>query len=123
MLDNRTILVQSNANWLFIKAFAEASTPIDAWREVGFNDSLWSNSPTPFYYGDPYNSVANPGTLLSDMQGGAYSSIYLRKTFAVQNASAVTNLFFNAQSDDGFIAWINGFEVLRYNMAGGRYSV
>ena len=31
----------------------------------------------------------------------------------------MTNLFLNAQSDDGFIAWINGVEVLRYNMAAG----
>ena len=118
-LDDRTVLVQSNASWLFIKGLAEASSPIDAWRQLGFNDASWSNAPAPFYYGDPYNSVANPGTLLSDMQGGAYSSIYLRKTFTLGNAAAATNLFLNALSDDGFIAWINGVEVARFNMAGG----
>ena len=52
------------------------------------------------------------------MRGG-YSSIYLRKTFNLVGASGVTNLFLNAQSDDGFIAWINGVEVLRYNMPAG----
>src|SRR5205085_757872 len=30
------------------------------------------------------------------------------------------NLWLNAQSDDGFIAWINGVEVLRYNMPSGQ---
>jgi hypothetical protein len=46
------------------------------------------------------------------MQGG-YTSIFLRKRFDVGNISAVTNLLLSAQSDDGFIAWINGVEVAR----------
>ncbi|HTD66269.1 MAG TPA: Ig-like domain-containing protein, partial [Candidatus Limnocylindria bacterium] len=117
-LDARTILVQSNANWLFIKGTNEASTPIDAWRQPTFNDSIWSNAPAPFFYGDPYASASIPGTELIDMQGN-YTSIYLRKRFNVPNRTAVTNLFLNAQSDDGFIAWINGVEVLRYNLPAG----
>jgi hypothetical protein len=67
-LDPRTILVQSNANWRFLKGLAEASTPTDAWRAPAFNDDGWSDSPAPFYYGDPYNTAEIPGTLLSDMQ-------------------------------------------------------
>ncbi len=117
-LDNRTTLVQSNATWRFQKGLAEASTPIDAWRQLGFDDSGWSNAPAPFYYGDPYSTPANPGTLLSDMQA-TYSSIYLRRTFNVPFAAAVSNLFLVHQSDDGFIAWINGVEVIRYNMGAG----
>ena len=117
-LDTRTILVQSNSTWLFLKGTTEASAPVDAWRQLVFDDSNWSNSLAPFYFGDPYNSAANPGTLLSDMLGG-YTSIYLRKTFQVANAGLVTNLLLNAQSDDGFIAWINGVEVARVNVAGG----
>src|SRR6185295_15805726 len=117
-LDPRTVLVQSNATWLFVKGFAEASSPFEAWRQLGFDDSFWSNAPAPFYYGDPYNGPGNPGTLLSDMQG-SYSCIFLRKTFTVANASAVTNLILNAQIDDGFIVWINGVEAGRYNMPPG----
>src|SRR4030095_9464947 len=102
-LDNRTVLVQSNGTWRFVKGLAEASTPIDAWRAIAFDDSGWSNALAPFYYGDPYNTPANPGTLLSDMLGG-YSSIYLRRTFTIPFAAAVSNLFLVHQSDDGFIA-------------------
>jgi hypothetical protein len=116
--NSRTILVQSNTNWRFIKGQSEASTPINVWRGLAFNDTGWSNALAPFYYGDPYNSATNPGTLLSDMLGG-YSSIYLRKTFTLTNAAAATNLYLNALSDDGFIAWINGVEVVRFNMAAG----
>src|SRR5437667_5105656 len=53
------------------------------------------------------------------MQGG-YSTVYFRRKFFIPNASAVTYLFFRAQSDDGFIAWINGVEVLRYNIGPGQ---
>ncbi|MBI5385529.1 MAG: lamin tail domain-containing protein [Verrucomicrobia bacterium] len=119
LLDNRVVLVESNSNWQLLKAYAEASSPIDAWRQLGFDDTAWSNAPAPFFYGDPYNGPANPGTPVDDMRGGAYSSIFLRSRFFVPNAAAVSNLFFNFQSDDGCIVWINGFEVLRYNMAGG----
>jgi hypothetical protein len=117
-LDTRSIIVQSNAHWRFIKGTAEASEPIEAWRSPLFSDVTWSNAPAPFFYGDPYNSLSNPGTLLSDMQSN-YTSIYLRKEFVVPNLSAVTNLFLAAQSDDGFIAWINGIEVYRFNLSTG----
>ena len=87
-LDARTILSQSNAVWRFTKGQAEASSPIAAWRQPGFDDSSWSGSPAPFYFGDPYNSAANPGTLLNDMLG-IYTSLYLRRQFNVENAGAI----------------------------------
>ncbi len=114
VLDSRTTLVASNSMWRFIKGFAEASDPTNAWRQIGFDDSSWSNAPAPFFYGDPYTNATITGTLLRDMRLG-YSSIYLRKEFTIANRSAVTNLILRAQSDDGFIAWINGVQVLRYN--------
>ncbi len=119
LLDSRTILMQSNSVWRFIKGQAEASAPIDAWRQPDFNDSSWSNAAAPFYFGDTgYASAANPGTQLTDMLGN-YTSIYLRRQFQVPNAGAVTNLFLNTQIDDGVVAWINGIEVVRTNLPSG----
>ncbi len=117
-LDARTILVQTNSDWRLLKGTAEASSPIDAWRLLSFDDNAWTPSAAPFFYGDPYGTPADPGTQLNDMQGN-YSTIYLRKMFVVPNVSAVTNLFLDAQSDDGFIAWINGVEVTRFNVFPG----
>ncbi|HEU0010784.1 MAG TPA: Ig-like domain-containing protein, partial [Verrucomicrobiae bacterium] len=119
-LDLRTVLVQSNSTWRFLKGFAEASGPIDAWRQFAFDDSGWSNAPSPFFYGDTsFTNAANPGTAVTDMLGGAYSSIFFRKQFNVVGSSSVTNLFLVAAIDDGAIVWINGTEVLRNNMAAG----
>jgi hypothetical protein len=101
---------------------AEASNPVDAWRLLAFNDTGWSNASAPFFYGDPYSNGLSGFTLLSDMLGGSYSSVYLRKKFTLSNAAAVTNLNFVHQSDDGFIAWINGTEVIRYNMGAGQIA-
>lgn len=117
-LDLRTILVRSNSMWRFVKGTAEASNPLEAWRFPEYDDSGWSNALAPFYYGDPYNSVQNPGTFLGDMQG-VYSSIYLRSRFFIADVTVVTNLFLRAQCDDGFIVWINGSEALRFNMPPG----
>ena len=117
-LDTRVTLVQSNSAWNFVKGFAEASDPVEAWRQPGFDDSGWSNAPAPFYFGDPYTNATVRGTLLSDMQSN-YTTIFLRREFEVTSRGTITNLLLNHQSDDGFIAWLNGVEVLRYNVPGG----
>ncbi|HXI51535.1 MAG TPA: Ig-like domain-containing protein, partial [Candidatus Saccharimonadales bacterium] len=117
-LDARTSLVESNSTWKFIKGFSEASVPADAWRQPGFNDSGWSNAPAPFFFGDPYTNATITGTLLSDMLSN-YTCIFLRREFTVRNRGIITDLFLNSQSDDGYIAWLNGVEVFRYNMPAG----
>ena len=48
-----------------------------------------------------------------------YSTIFLRQNFMVNGRGAITNLVINHQSDDGFIAWLNGAEVWRYNVPSG----
>ena len=117
-LDAKSILVESNSSWRFVKGTNEASFPANAWRLAAFDDAGWSNAPAPFFYGDPYSNGAPAFTLLSDMRSN-YTTIYLRKSFVLPNAANITNLFLRAQSDDGFIAWINGVEVYRYNVASG----
>ncbi len=122
-LDTRTTLVQSNSTWLYVKGTTEAASPPDAWRTNSFDDSGWTNGATPFVFGEASLTNATiPGTSVADMANNGYSSIYLRRKFVVTEASVVTNLLFNHQSDDGFIAWINGVEVLRYNMPAGEVA-
>ena len=112
----RVTLVASNSLWAFVKGTQEASAPVDAWRAVAYDSSGWSNALAPFYYGDTgYTNPSNPGTVLSDMLG-VYSGIYMRNAFYVESPGALTNLVLTARSDDGFVAWINGVEVVRYNL-------
>lgn len=118
-LDTRHIFIQTNADWHFIKGFAEASDPTNAWRQLAYDDSGWSNAPAPFFYGETaITNAAFPGTTLSDMQSN-YTTIYLRREFVVENRGNITNLILLAQVDDGFVAWINGLPMTRLNAPAG----
>ncbi len=106
-------LVPLEGSWRFFPAYQEASPANPAsWRFAGFDDSIWPDLPAPFWYGDPQSA---PGTELDTMQGN-YSSVFLRKTFTVVNPGILEHLELGAQSDDGFIAWLNGMEIARFNM-------
>jgi len=107
-------LISTNSTWRFLKGTSEASSPIALWRTVGFTDTAFSDSPAPFWYGD----TRPGGTHLTDMQG-YYSCVFLRHEFVISDPSAVVALDLRAFVDDGFIAWINGVEVARTNMADG----
>ena len=106
-------IIPAGAQWRYQKGFTEASNPPQNWRGAIFSDSNWALGSAPFYYGE-----ALIGTALDDMRG-QYTSVFLRKTFNMQNVAAVGNLELETLSDDGFIAWINGVEVARYNMPPG----
>jgi len=115
------VVFPTASTWKFFKGYSEASSPDpSAWREIGFNDSSWDSGLAPFYYeNQPGSAGAYTGnTLLDDMFGG-YTCIFMRKTFVVTNVADFSELQLHSFSDDGFIAWINGREVARFNMPGG----
>ncbi|MBL9170431.1 MAG: lamin tail domain-containing protein [Verrucomicrobiales bacterium] len=111
------VVVPTGAPWRWLPGTAEASAPVDAWRRVDFNDQSFTTAPAPFWFGDALPG----GTQISGMQG-VYRSIFLRKTFTISNFSQIGGLRLNALVDDGFVAWINGKEVLRVNMSGAADS-
>src|SRR6266536_2067597 len=120
-VSNAAVIFPTSSAWAYFKGYSEAS-PSDpaAWRTVAFDDSNWDRAPAPFYYeNQPASATAYTGnTLLGDMVGG-YTCVFLRKTFVVTNAAEFSQLHLYAFSDDGFIAWINGVEVVRFNMPTG----
>lgn len=107
-------LFDFDAVWRWRKGTSEASLPdTTAWRRVDFDDRGWDQGPAPFFYGEGLR-----GTELTDMRG-SYSSVYLRKTFVVRDPSEVAGLTLRALSDDGFVAWLNGKAVVRFNAVEG----
>jgi hypothetical protein len=102
--------IEVGDDWRYLKGTSEASTPIDAWRQQGFDDSGWLVGPSGFGYGD-----GDDATLLDDMQG-SYVSLFIRKTFTVTDPSALTQLTLEIDYDDGFVAYLNGTEVARREM-------
>ncbi|HKX61987.1 MAG TPA: lamin tail domain-containing protein, partial [Verrucomicrobiae bacterium] len=113
-LSAEVLFDRGSPNWKWRPGITEASTPVEAWRALAFNDSAFTTAPEPFWYGD----VLPGGTQISGMMN-VYGSIFLRKTFVISNLSEVGGLRLGAMVDDGFVAWINGTEVRRVNMPGG----
>lgn len=111
--NEQTFVAAGSAAWKYRKALSEPSTPLTAWRTVGFaEDATWLTSPggAPFGYGEAQD------TTLSDMRNAAsppgYTGIYMRHTFTTTGpVSGQVRL--RVWSDDGYIAWINGVEVDR----------
>ncbi|MCX8157631.1 MAG: Ig-like domain-containing protein, partial [Verrucomicrobiae bacterium] len=120
-LDNRTVLVASNAVYRFFRGRTEASDPYNAWRLLNFDDSAWEVGMAPFYYDANTPPVYSGNTALNDMRNN-YTCVFLRHAFVVRNVQAITNMFVQFRCDDGFAAWINGVEVARYAIPNGEPS-
>ena len=119
-----SVVFPSDTPWKYLAGRSEASPwDVAAWRTLSFDDSAWGTGEAPFYYeNQPGSGNAFTGnTALPDMQGN-YTSIFLRKTFVINNPSDIRELELVSLSDDGFIAWINGAEVARFNMPLGEVA-
>ena len=112
------VLVPTSSIWRWQPGIKEASAPVNLWREVSFADAQFTTAPAPFWYGD----VLPGGTQISGMQN-AYTCIFLRKTFVLTNLTEIGRLRMGSLVDDGFVAWINGTEVLRVGMSGAAGEV
>lgn len=100
-------VIKPGDSWRFFRGWTEASDPIDAWRGLDFPDQAWEQGPSGFGMGD-----GDDTTVLSDMQNNYYS-VYVRKEFTIDDASSVGNLRLTVDYDDGFVAYLNGEEILR----------
>ena len=107
-------LFPSGSQWRYLKGTGEPSVPDPkAWRTPEFSDANWPQGPAAFYYGDPFT-----GTKITDMRN-SYTTLFLRRTFKAGNPNDYRSLTLRAACDDGFIAWINGVEVVRFNVPAG----
>ncbi len=107
-------LIPKSSTWRWRKGTNEVSNPTTAWRQPSFNDAAWLKGSMPLYYG--YSPTS--GTLVTGMQS-SFTTIFLRSTFVVANPALVNSLTLTEEIDDGFIVWINGVEVQRYNVFSG----
>jgi hypothetical protein len=106
-------IVPQASGWRYFKAFSEASSPVELWRSVGFNDAAWSTGTAPIGIGQTTN--------LTDMFNGstlAYKGVYGRKTFTIPVGQIPNQLTLRHRVDDACVIWINGTEVHRTSNAG-----
>lgn len=110
-----TDLIALGSPWFYKKGTAEFSDPVDAWRQISFATGTWLTGNTGIGYGDNDDAT----DLAADMPNG-YLSIALRKSFPVSVATMnnIDQLFLAVNYDDGFVAYLNGAEVLRVGLPG-----
>jgi len=81
----------------------------NSWIQTSFNDASWENGVFGIGYGDDDDATIVPnGT----------GSIFTRTSFSIDDLSIVDSLLFHISFDDGYIAYINGVEISRFNMSG-----
>ena len=85
------------------------------WRLVGFDDSTWASGTLGVGYDTSGNYTPAIGLDLGAAMLNVNPSAYLRVPFTVADPYDLTLLTLSLRYDDGFVAYLNGTEVLRRN--------
>ena len=111
-------LINNGATWKYLDGAAAA--PAGTWKNVGFDDSAWPSAVAKFGYGDTQTTTLAAGGLIASSNTGPDGSInppaYFRTAFNVTNASQINDLWLELNVDDGAVVYLNGQEVVRFNM-------
>jgi len=96
-------IVLAENNWKYYSGLID---PGNSWHTSAYNDQTWNEGPGGFGYGDD-----DDGTVI-----GPTITVYLRKTFTINNLSEIQQALLHLDYDDGFVAYLNGVEFARENM-------
>ena len=78
------------------------------WNTIEFDVSNWDEGPGGFGYGD-----GDDGTIIDPA-----ISVYFRRNFSVSDLTKLSSAVLSADYDDGFVAYLNGYEIGRsYNLS------
>ncbi|HEV8701325.1 MAG TPA: LamG-like jellyroll fold domain-containing protein [Candidatus Polarisedimenticolia bacterium] len=105
-----TVLVQIDSPMRYKANSADPGIGL-AWINETYDDTGW-NSGT---YGVGYDTEAPPNALSlikTGVPAGTFS-VFTRATFSLADVSTVKSLFYGADYDDGYVAYLNGVEVAR----------
>jgi hypothetical protein len=120
---NADVLLANGHSW---KYWDEGVDPGAAWKDLGFNDTGWSNGIAEIGYGDTDANrpevtrsrqiVGTPG----DPTAITNAAQLFRTHFTVGNPSSYTGVVVRVMADDGAVVYINGNEVARLMMPAGQ---
>jgi hypothetical protein len=87
----------------------------NSWQLSGFNDSAWTSGRLGVGYDSFGNYASAIGLDLASRMSQVNASAYIRVPFTIADPGAFNRLTLNLRYDDGFIAYLNGNEILRRN--------
>ncbi|MFN8416271.1 MAG: CotH kinase family protein [Cytophagaceae bacterium] len=89
------------------KYLIPSSEPSSTWRLAGFNDAAWNSGQGGIGLGDSDDATLVPnGT----------TSVYLRKSFNINDTSKISACALHIDYDDGYIAYLNGVVIAKSNV-------
>jgi len=101
-------LIAKNSVWKYEASGSDLGT---TWQQVNFNDGSWSSGNGALGFGESYIYTPLPA---------GNSTYYFRKTFTLANdPSTFSQLTLLANYDDGFVVYLNGFEIARQSIPSG----
>lgn len=95
--------ISGNDLW---KYSVDNDTALTTWNSNEFDDSAWPQGLGGFGYGDN-----DDATVLNNV-----NSVFIRRTFSVDDVTKVKRLILHMDYDDGFVAYLNGIEIARANI-------
>jgi len=96
-------IIFSNDNWHWFRGNQQPDT---GWKNTNFNDTTWNFSQGGFGFEDGDDSTLIPYD----------TSVYIRKEFNVKDTALIEALILSGDFDDGFVAYLNGYQIARENI-------
>ena len=112
MAGTTTTLLAAGADGRALVPAADIGT---GWRSVGYDDSTWISGTTGMGYDLGTNYLPAIGLNLGASMSNVNASAYLRAPFTIADPAAYKSLTLRMRYDDGFVAYLNGAEVVRRN--------
>lgn len=119
LLINETVLAPENASKRAI--MPEGPELDNVWFLTEFDDSLWPTGKTGAGYdkGSGYNEFIDPAFNFRDQViPSEMETVFMRINFEIDDPSQHNTLTLKARYDDGFVAYLNGHEIIRKNAPG-----
>ncbi len=128
-------LIREGDIWRYIPGWSE---PPVTWTAIDFDDSNWLSGPTSIGYGPGKHttdlSLAVPlipvegapvlvqrpitasGVTLAVLPSGETRAVFMRRTFTITDSASLSKLNLKINYEGGFVAYLNGVEVVRRNL-------
>ena len=115
------VRIPKRSSWKFLDK-GEAAP--GNWNTAGFDDSKWKSGKGPLGYGQLGKTTPATDVDFGDNAEKKHIATFFRQTFkfSTGEGSAVSAVKARVLSDDGFVLYLNGKEVARDNMPGGKVT-